>query len=326
MILDANSEARMQLELVLPESWAQGAMVERATRDSKRTVQFSTFAVPELPGTIELAALEPVAPRGDTRGADEVFQNLFARPYGLTALAAYVAERQSRPPEVYGVSQEDTRRMQLVLTEIEHAERNERIQGGVLQIGVGALVAVAGASEYYFNDRLAGQSRSAAHLSGGIDIGLGAIAMLWGGYTLTFSRRAGEKAATDFRTAVSSGVDVTQAFALADARLQQMVARERRGRWVRGILGGVLAVVSGSAIIAYELPRTHASPDDRYDWRIVGGAGVVAGGAMLTSALLIESPVERLTKIWRDDPSLVQLHPMVSASNKGPMFGLAGTF
>jgi flagellar motor protein MotB len=323
-ILDTNTEAGRRLELVLPESWAKGAIVERSNRHKQQPDQLGVYAVPELPGVVELASLEPVTARGESRGPDEVFQNLFARPYGPVALAAYVAERKSRPPEVYGVSREDTLRMELVLSEIEHAERSERLQQGAVQIGLGALIAVAGASEYYFNDRLTGESRKGAHLSGAIDIGLGALVALGGGYTLTFPRRAGEKAAADFRAAVSSGVDVTQAFALADVRLQQMVARERRGRWVQGILGGVLAIVSGSAIIGYEL--SHSTPDDRYDWRIVGGAGVVLGGALLTSALLIESPAERLTKIWRDDPSLVQLHPTVSASNKGAMFGLGGTF
>ena len=323
-ILDANSEARARLELVLPESWAKGAMVERATHGSQQPAQLSSYAVPELPGVVELASLEPVAARGDARGPDEVFQNLFARPYGPTALAAYVADRQSRPPEVYGVSREDTLRMELVLSEIEHAERSERLQQGAVLIGVGVLLAVAGASEYYFNDRLTGESRKGAHLSGAIDIGLGAFTALWGGYTLTFPRRAGEKAAADFRAAVGSGVDVTQAFALADVRLQQMVARERRGRWAQGICGGALAILSGSAIVGYEL--SHSTPDDRYDWRVVGGAGVLLGGALLTSALLIESPAERLTRIWRDDPSFVQFQPTVSASANGAMFGLTGSF
>ncbi len=50
------------------------------------------------------------------------------------------------------------------------------------------------------------------------------------------------------------------------------------------------------------------------------------GGVLLASALLIESPAERLTKIWRDDPSLIQFQPTVSASAQGAMFGLVGTF
>jgi len=46
---------------------------------------------------------------------------------------------------------------------------------------------------------------------------------------------------------------------------------------------------------------------------------------MLGGALLIESPAERLTKIWRGDPSLVQFQPTFSASADGAMFGLVGT-
>jgi hypothetical protein len=50
------------------------------------------------------------------------------------------------------------------------------------------------------------------------------------------------------------------------------------------------------------------------------------GGVLLASAFLIESPAERLTKIWRNDPSLLQFQPTVTASTNGAMFGLVGTF
>ncbi len=145
-MLDANAEAGTRLELVLPESWAKGALVERAARKNEPSAQLSVYAVPESSGVVELASLEPVAARGDARGPDEVFQNLFARPYGPVAFAAYVADRKSRPPEVYGVSREDTLRMQLVLSEIEQAERNQRILAGSGLLGAGVLLGAIGAT------------------------------------------------------------------------------------------------------------------------------------------------------------------------------------
>ncbi len=323
-ILDANAEPGMQLNLALPAAWARGAIVERTNTSHKPPTELSSYTVPESPALVELALLEPVTARGESRGPAEVFQNLFARPYGPIALASYTAARTSQPPQVYGVSRDDTRRMDLVLTEIERADRNQRILAGAAELGAGVVVTVAGASEYYFNDRLSGETRSNAHVSGGLFMVLGGLSVLYGGYELAFSRSAGEKAATDFRTVLRLGGDTAQAFALADARLQELVVRERRGRWARGILGGILAVSSGSAIAWYEL--SHSTADDRYDWRVVGGAGVALGGWILASSLLIESPAERLVKIWHDDPSLTQFQPTVSASAHGATFGLTGLF
>jgi hypothetical protein len=322
-ILDANSEAKSRLELFVPESWAKGATVERATRKHPQPDQLSIYSIPELPGAVELASLEPAAGRGDSRGPDEVFQNLFARPYGPTALAAYVVDRQSRPPDVYGVSHEDMLRMELVLTEIARADRNPRILSGSGMIAGGVLLGLAGASEYYFNSRLTNDTRSGGHTAGGITIGFGAFWILWGGYTLA-TPSTGEEADAQFRTAISSGVDVTQAFARADARLQQLAARERRSRWIRGIEGGALALFSGSVMVGYELSPSTA--DQRYASRIFGGLGVMAGGLILANAWLIESPAESLTKIWRDDPSRVQFQPTVSASRNSATVGIVGTF
>ncbi len=73
---------------------------------------------------------------------------------------------------------------------------------------------------------------------------VGGVYALWGGYSLAFLRFDGEKAAAEFRAVIESGGDPAHAFALADARLQYLVARERRGRWIRGILGGTLALAS----------------------------------------------------------------------------------
>ena len=326
-ILDANAEARSRLALVLPENWAKGALVERVNRKNDQPSQLSYYAVPDLPEVVELASLEPVTARGDSRGPAEVFQNLFARPYGPTALAAYVAERKSRPPEVYGVSREDTQRMELVLNEIAQAERSSRLVAGSLSLGLGLVVGVAGATEYHFNYHAdyggPGSSQNNSRTGGIIGMGFGALAMLSGGYAL-FSSSAGEKAAAEFRASLDAGGDTAQAFALADTRLQALAARERRGRWFRGILGGSLALLSSAVIVGYEL--SPATAEERYNSRFLGGSGFVLGGFLVASAFLIESPAERLIKIWRGDPSLVQFQPTVSASSQGAMFGLVGTF
>ena len=85
-----------------------------------------------------------------------------------------------------------------------------------------------------------------------------------------------------------------------------------------------MAFLSSAIVIGYEL--SPLTPQERLYSRTFGGTGIVMGGVLLASAFLIESPAERLTKIWRNDPSLVQFQPTVSASANGAMFGLVGTF
>jgi hypothetical protein len=322
-LLDANAEAATPLSLVLPETWAKGAMVERADRDDQGPTRLSVYAVPEQPDVIELASLAPLPSFGNSRGPAEVFQSLFARPYGPRALSAYVAAKRVRPPEVYGVSHEDTARMGLVLTEIERADRNQRLLEGIGLLGTGVVVGVSGATQLQFRDRLENTTRKQAYTIAGVDFGLAALSVLWGGYKLIYPS-IGEQAALDFRRVVAEGGDTTQAFARADARLQELLVRERRARWQRGIIGGATVLLSSAVIVGSELDHTPAT--ERNYTRIFGGFGVTMGGMWLASAFLIESPVERLTRIWQSDPSLVQFHPTVIASDRSVLFGVNGTF
>jgi hypothetical protein len=47
---------------------------------------------------------------------------------------------------------------------------------------------------------------------------------------------------------------------------------------------------------------------------------------MLTNALVFETPAERLTKIWQQDPSLTNYRPAVSLSGEGAFLSLSGRF
>jgi hypothetical protein len=41
--------------------------------------------------------------------------------------------------------------------------------------------------------------------------------------------------------------------------------------------------------------------------------------------VLTQTPIDSLTKIWRDDPSLNQYQPSVSVTRDGAFFALSGT-
>ena len=62
--------------------------------------------------------------------------------------------------------------------------------------------------------------------------------------------------------------------------------------------------------------------------RLGWGAGILAGGLMLGEAVFVEQPVDALTKIWREDPSLNQYQPSVTpsvtVSREGAMVSVSG--
>lgn len=323
-LLDAHAEAGARLDLTLPEAWTDGAVVERATPSAPQApARVALYAVPETPAVVELASLEPVAARGESRGPAQVFASLFKRPYGRSAQAAYVRGRASKPPAVYGVSQEDVGRMRLVLGEIEQSERNQRLVGGLGLLGGAAVMAAVGATFLQFDDGLAGTTPTEAHRAAGLFFGIGAAYAGMGSYILAVPR-SGEEAAAEFRSVLDSGGDPALAFARADARLEDLLAAQRLARWVGGITGG-LVFLGGSAWVAYgELART--PPEDRLFSRTVGGSLAYLGGVVVGTALLLEPPAARLTRIWREDPGLLEFKPAVSFSREGGMLGLVGTF
>ena len=320
-LLDANEEAGRPLVLTLPDDWTDGAVFERAT-STRAGAAPETFAVPLSTADVTLASLQPIVPRGASRGPAEIFQKLFIRPFGPRALAAYVAEASAAPPPVYGVSREDADRMDLLLGQIEGAERGQRLLSATAFLGVAALYAAVGASEIAFDRSDSSTPKSSADAAGAILLGLGAISLGYSAYT--FARPwAGERLASEYRSALGSG-DYAHAFAVANERLDELAAVETRNRWIRGIAGGVLIAGSAAAIAGTELSSESAAT--RLDVRAFGGALGLIGVAGLASAFFIESPIARLTTVWRRDPSLVHIQPTVAPTQGGATFGLVGSF
>jgi len=223
-VLDANEEAGTALDITLPEEWTDGAVIERAGSGVSPSSQLEAFAVPST-SDVTLASLQPIAPRGAARGPAEIFQKLFTRPFGPHALAAYEAEAKAAVPAVYGVSREDAARMDLLLGEIERAERGQRQFTGLVFLGAGAVLAVAGSSILSFGGSLDGQTRGSASFDAGLDLAVGALWLGAGAYTLA-EPWGGEIAARDYRTALGTGTDYGRAFAAAEARLREVSALE----------------------------------------------------------------------------------------------------
>jgi hypothetical protein len=101
-LLDAHTEPNRRLAVMLPEAWVRGAVVERSDSadNAAASAWHKLYTVPEIPGTVTLAALQDLNPRSAVRGPDETFQTLFAQPFGPHALASYVTSRRNKPAPV----------------------------------------------------------------------------------------------------------------------------------------------------------------------------------------------------------------------------------
>jgi hypothetical protein len=322
-LLDAHTEKGRSLVLSIPETWARGAIVERtetglgAALPKKRT----SYAVPEAPGTVTLAALQGVNAESAVRGPGDSFQLLFAQPFGPRALSQYLARSANRP-RVFGVSSEDVQRMDLVLDEIARAERGRRMGEGVGAIGFGLLLGGAGIGLLHVDSDFTKQEKTEARVLGGVMLGLGTL-FTAGGTAAMFIPTTGEEAAAEFRLIIGNGGDPARAFAAADERLQKLAKRRRAERYAGGFFGGLFVLASTTGLIWTEIAADEN--DKRMAPRLGWSAGIVGGALMIGDAALTQTPMDSLTKIWRDDPSLHQYQPSVSITRDGAFFGLSGT-
>jgi hypothetical protein len=319
--LDANSESGFTATLAIPEAWANGAVLERASSGRPGDVQL--FALPEAQPELSLASLSPMAARGTARGPAEIFEKLFAQAFGPRAVANYRAQLKRTAAPVFGVSREDAERMTLLLGQIESAEHDQRMRAGALYIGLGGYYGLLGASMLSFGDSLPGTTKKDANIAAGVFFGLTAVSVAGGVYALA-RPWAGERLATDYRAALGTGGDYARAFAVADDQIHDVAAGESRVRWMQGIAGAVVLGFSAAWIIAVD--ASSQSAEKRFDARLIGGLGMLIGVGGIATALLIESPIQRLTTIWRRDPGHFHLEPTLAAAPGGAMLGVNGRF
>jgi hypothetical protein len=320
-LLDAHTEPARALALAIPEGWARGASVERATGGATKASPMAVYSVPDIADTVTLAALIDVGPRSAARGPGETFQALFSRPFGPSSLASYVVARKNQPPPVYGVSREDTQRMLLVLDQVATFERGRRLAEGIGGTGFGLLLAGAGAGVLDVEPGLSKRRKTEAHVLGGSLLGLGGLFVL-GGVGSMLSRTTGEKTADEFRSAVRAGGDPARAFAAADERLRKLARGRLAERFGAGVIGTLLVLGSGTGLVWSEIAAPEG--DERMVPRLGWSAGALGGAMMIADALWMDTPTDSLTRIWRDDPSLNQYRPRLTLSQNGASLSISG--
>jgi hypothetical protein len=321
-LLDAHAERSRPLSLALPEAWARGAFVERTTRDGESIPQTAAYAVPDVTDIVTLAALTDVRQDSTARGPDETFQALFAVPFGPSSLASYVVARRTQPPPVYGVSNEDTKRMLLVLDQVATFERGRRLAEGLGGTGFGLLMAGAGAGVLDLEPGLSKRKKTEAYVLGSALVGLGGLFLL-GGVGSMISKTAGEGTADEFRATVRAGGDPARAFAVADERLRALARARRAERYGAGFIGTLVVLGSATGLVWSEIAA--ADGESRMVPRLGWSAGALGGALMIADAVWMDTPTDSLTRIWREDPSLNQYQPRLTLSHEGAFLSLSGT-
>jgi Caspase domain len=322
-LVDAHSEHAQNLRLAVPESWARGAVLERVVGG----VATALYGVPEPPGTVTLAGLEPIAATSAGRGPGETFEPLFSRPFGPSALREYQAAEREKPPAVFGVSREDTLRMQLLLDQLASVERGKRISESIGGLGFGALMTGAGVGLLHVDANASRGDKREARILGGSLLGLGGV-MLIGGTGSLMATGKSEAAADEFRRAIRGGQDSTQAFAHADEVVQKLIKARGEERMAQGIIGTIVIVGCATGLTLGEI-ATHGG-GNRMGRRLGWGGGMLGGAMMLGDAIWMEQPVDSLGRIWREDPSLNQyqtpkLKPAFSVGSDGAFVSLSGS-
>lgn len=322
-LVDAHSEGAEQLRLAVPESWARGSVLERMTGG----VSSALYGVPEPDGVVTLAALTPVAATSTGRGPSETFEPLFSTPFGPSALREYQVTERQKPPAVYGVSREDSRRMQLVLDQLASVERGKRISESIGGLGFGVLLGGAGIGLLHVDADASSSDKREARILGGSLLGLGGLFIVGGTGSLIATGKA-EEAAGEFRQGIRVGQDPSQAFAQADAMVQNLVETRRQERLAQGLIGSIVIVGCATGLTVGEIAMQGGG--DRMGRRLGWGGGMLGGAMMLGDALWMDQPEDALSRIWRQDPSLHQyqtpkLKPAFSVGSDGAFLSLSGS-
>ena len=150
--IDLHKEAGAIAVLRVPTMLETGEIVELDAKTSK-IVSERSIVFPVLPAAstpfekvqqVAFADLSLVRASRGARGASQLFEQLFERPFGRAAMQAAYAHPTDPAKEVYGVSPDDVERMTQVVSTLGEVGRNNRVYGGLVRTGVGASLTAFG--------------------------------------------------------------------------------------------------------------------------------------------------------------------------------------
>ncbi|MGA9524488.1 MAG: hypothetical protein WBV82_23735 [Myxococcaceae bacterium] len=323
--VDAHKEDGSRLRLTIPVPLARRMTVEvmSGVGDSQR-VQ-ARYAMPSSPGTFNFASLSMLAASSTSgRGADDIFLMLFASPFGPNAMARYRVEKAEGPEPVYGISLEDSQRMHLLLGQLSDFQASNRRVAAIGMLAVGAGSAAWGG--YLLLDRnRPGKESSVTGYS------LGALGLLTAGVG-TWALLSPSEAELTFRDFAMSmaqpGVDPSQVVAATELRLNALLEEERSSRMTIRLVSGIgmsAAAVGTVAMLLDDGLRARPQDEREQVWLTTGYSAVLFATTFAYS--FVESPTERLIRLWLEDPGIQQI-PRISVGviPGGGSVSLSGEF
>ncbi|MDB4956540.1 MAG: hypothetical protein JWO36_4109 [Myxococcales bacterium] len=306
--IDVFAEVGTPITLHLPARVADGSIDELAVDATGTRVLRRSALHGDPDAIVALSDAPPDQPPETARGPGDLFRMLFTKPFGRVALAAYDADRANAPPPVFGVSNEDAERMEMLLGEIDDGFRAERIQLNEVALAGGLVVGGLAA----FNDRIPGRIRIEQVTAGTLLAALG----VWG---LTH-RGPNER----FRERFSRGLrssDQAQVVAITDAKLHALAVGSARIRTASIVSGGIL-LVAGAVLTGVAM---HQGTDDASTALLaVGGLGTSLLGTALLMTGQFEAPIERAVRLWDGDVRRTQLS--VTPTARGAAMSVSGRF
>ena len=314
--IDIHKEAGASVALRLGPRLMRGGWVDELSVDGARSEVGRRYALGEIAGgeMIALADLPVERVTKAARGPGVIFKNLFLRPFGPKAYSAYQRSAASSPAPVFGISREDSERMQLLLENIGNVEHRSRMMGTSGLVGLGALV--LGAGIWILRDD-AGENLDSLGLPLTI-VGAGSLAA---GAIGLWKRSPAEKLHARFVRGLSRGDDPALVVAETEKELYRVAQDYRRTRMLMRWTGLGIAVTAASVFVANEV-RGNASFENRFSLGLL-----TATGGWVAFSSLYEYPIERMVMAWEKDPGIRRLPRLALAPLRGGvMLGLSGTF
>ena len=312
-LLDLHKESGA-LTVTLPDVAQELSIFVQAPGSPQTPPTLVEHRIAEGLDPIQLGDSAGEPPRLAARG-DQLFGSLFATPYGPVAYEGYLKQQRQQPAPVYGVKDEDVTRMGNYLTALADVDRTQRNAIAVTFTASGALI---GASA------LIGRL-SSPRLELGPTVGFAVVgaAFAGGGLYMGLTDSEGEKTLEAFRAELrAQRGNKALAFAHTEQKLQDVARAERSRRQFTFWMTQALAVGMGTAAGIGVATDEEASP---------GGYALIFGAAALTSGLgfyilNIETPTERLLRLYRDDPGVKIRAGVTALPNGGLGLGLTGSF
>ncbi|HZI05603.1 MAG TPA: hypothetical protein VEZ71_16355 [Archangium sp.] len=311
--VDANKERGIALRLLLSPRLASGLEVER--RHPGVGPERYAVASAARGDVVRLEDLSPTPAPLAGRGAQDQLRRLFDAPFGPAALSAWDAARQTEPPPVFGISEEDRVRMRLVVETFAAVEQD--------RINVSIITSAAALSPISMGAYTLLQQGTVT-VSGWGPI-LGGL-VLGGVDFLTLSRL--ERPSMLLEEFADASRDPGLVVARTDWRLNRFLAQERRLRRKLETQGWLLLIAGGTVLTLGELGRVVEIRPESIHGLEMNALGLgISAASYLVQAYFTRRAAERLIELWRKDPGLREL-PRVSLVplEGGAALAVHGTF